>query len=59
MQSYLKNSNNLEFLCKWEEMHNPVFNPHRAVGIKSGANASPYFPKEHSVKWKSGQKQKR
>lgn len=43
MQSYLKNANNLEFLGKWEEMHNPGFNPHRLVGIKTKIGLNNFY----------------
>jgi len=43
MQSYLKNANNLEFLSKWEEMHNPGFNPHRLVGIKTRIGLNNFY----------------
>lgn len=43
MQSYLKNANNLEFLSKWEEMHNPGFNPHRLVGIKTRLGLNNFY----------------
>ena len=43
MQSYLKNANNLEFLSKWEEMHNPDFNPHRLVGIKTKIGLNNFY----------------
>ncbi len=43
MQSYLKNANNLEFLSKWEEMHNPGFNPHRLVGIKTKVGLNNFY----------------
>ena len=36
MQSYLKNANNIEFLSKWEEMHNPDFNKLTAEGVVLG-----------------------
>lgn len=43
MQSYLKNANNVEFLSKWEEMHNPNFNPHRLVGIKTKIGLNNFY----------------
>lgn len=43
MQSYLKNANNVEFLSKWEEMHNPDFNPHRTVGIKTKLGLNNFY----------------
>lgn len=43
MQSYLKNANNIEFLGKWEELHNPRFNPHRLVGIKTRLGLNSFY----------------
>lgn len=43
MQSYLKNANNIEFLSKWEEMHNPDFKPHRLVGIKTKIGLNNFY----------------
>jgi hypothetical protein len=43
MQSYLKNANNIEFLSKWEAMHNPDFNPHRLVGIKTKIGLNNFY----------------
>lgn len=43
MQSYLKNANNIEFLGKWEELNNPLFNPHRLVGIKSKLGLNNFY----------------
>ena len=43
MQSYVKNANNIEFLGKWEEMHNPGFKPHRLVGIKTKLGLNNFY----------------
>ena len=43
IKSYLKNANNLEFLTIWESLHNPGFNPHRAVGIKSKIGLNNFY----------------